>query len=355
MTRIIQVGLGRWGSNWASKVVPTVKGAETVAYVDAAPDAIMKVQADVGARPEQCFRSLADALKEVECDLVLATLRTEAHFPIVSEALNAGHHVVVEKPFASTVAQAKDLVALAAEKKRVLMVSQNYRYYPAPILATEMVASQALGALNSIGIDFRYHAPTLGHNYPEMPDPLLADMSIHHFDLMRLVLGDNPKRVSCRSWSPTGSPFTHDAAAIATIEFTRGMLVSYRGSWVSSGPRTPWSGDWTMDCEGGEILWSSRNDQAGPGKTDRLEVRKRGEVPVLPPLPKLPYLDRAGSLAAAIEAITSGELPPRFPSGADNLHSLGLVAASILSASRQGDWVEMEEVLGRPHEVLVSA
>ena len=94
----------------------------------------------------KCFASLAAALKAVECDLVLATLRTEAHFPVVREALNAGHHVVVEKPFASTIAQAKELVALAAEKERVLMVSQNYRYYPAPILATELLAKQALGA-----------------------------------------------------------------------------------------------------------------------------------------------------------------------------------------------------------------
>ena len=345
MTKIIQVGVGRWGSNWASTVVPTVAGAEAVAYVDAAPQAIAKVQAEVGALPSQCFRSLADALKEVECDIVLATLRTDAHYPVVKEALEAGHHVVVEKPFASTVAQAKELVALAAAKKRVLMVSQNYRYYPAPILATELIAKKAVGALNSIGLDFRYHAPTTGHAYPEMPDPLLADMSIHHFDLMRLVLGENARRVSCRTWSPHGSPFTHDAAAIATIEFASGMLVSYRGSWVSGGPRTPWSGVWTMDCSDGEIVWSSRDDRAGPGKSDRLEIHPIGGKAETPKLPKLPYLDRAGSLAAAMEAVSTGELPPRFPSGADNVNSLALVAANILSASRKGAWVEIDEVL----------
>ncbi len=355
MTKIIQVGLGRWGHNWATKVVPTVKGVETVAYVDSAPDAVARIQADIGVTPDKCFGSLADALKEVECDIVLATLRTEAHFPVVREALLAGHHVVVEKPFASTIAEAQELVQLARERRRILMVSQNYRYYPAPVLATELVAKKALGSLNSIGIDFRYHAPTMGHNYPEMPDPLLADMAIHHFDLMRLVLGDEPKRVSCRTWNPVGSQFTHNAAAIATIEFSRGTLVSYRGSWVSGGARTPWSGKWTMDCEGGEIVWTSRDDKAAPGKSDRLEIRKRGGPAVEADLPKLPYLDRAGSLAAAAEAVSTGVLPPRFPSGADNLHSLALVAANILSASRDGEWVDIDEVLGRPRKVLVSA
>ncbi len=345
MTKIIQVGLGRWGANWATKIVPTVAGAEPVAFVDSAPEALERAKAEAGAKPEQCFASLGEALKDVECDLVLATLRTEAHFAAVMEALEAGCNVVVEKPFASTIAQAKKMVALAAKKERLLMVSQNYRYYPAPILASELIAQQALGPLSMVGIDFRYHAPTDGHAYPEMPDPLLADMAIHHFDLMRLVLADEPKRVSAVTWNPAGSPFTHDCAGIVTVEFVKGTQVSYRGSWVSGAPRTPWAGEWSMDCAHGEIRWTSRDSQVAPSKSDRLTLRQYGEKAVAPKLPRLPYLDRAGSLAAAIEAIETGTLSPRFPTGADNLNSLALVAASVLSASRQGDWVEIGEVL----------
>ncbi len=345
MAKVIQVGLGRWGANWATKIVPSVATAEAVAYVDSAPAALAQAQAKAGASPGQCFASLGEALDAVACDIVLATLRTEAHYAIVSEALEAGCHVVVEKPFASTIAQAKELVALAAEKQRLLMVSQNYRYYPAPLLAAELIAQQALGPLSTVGIDFRYHAPTDGHAYPEMPDPLLADMAIHHFDLMRLVLSDEPKRVSAVTWNPAGSPFTHAAAGIVTVEFARGTPVSYRGSWVSGSPRTPWSGEWTMDCAHGEIRWSSRDDLAPRGKSDVLTLRQYGQKAVAPKLPRLPYLDRAGALAAAIEAIETGELSPRFPTGADNLNSLALVAASVLSASRRGDWVAIDEVL----------
>jgi len=343
MTKIIQVGLGRWGSNWAREVVPSVEGIETVAYVDSAPAAIEKVQADTKAPAKKFFSSLADALKAVECDIVLATLRTEAHFPVVRQALEAGHHVIVEKPFASTIKEAQELVLLAAEKNRTLMVSQNYRYYPAPVLATELIAKKALGELSTVALDFRQHGPSRGHNYPEMPDPLLADMSIHHFDLMRLVLGDNAKRVSCRTWRP-GSYFTNDSAGIATIEFTRGTLLSYRGSWVSGGPHTPWAGEWRMDCADGEVTWTSREGTTVDG--DRLEISRLGEdKPEAQKLPKLKYIDRAGSLAAMAEAVKTGVLPPRFPSGADNVNSLALVAANILSASRGGDWVEIDEVL----------
>jgi predicted dehydrogenase len=345
MAKIIQVGLGRWGANWATMIVPSVATAEPVAYVDSAPAALERAQEEAGAKPSQCFGGLTEALDAVECDLVLATLRTEAHYAVVRQALEAGCNVVVEKPFASTIRQAKDLVALAAAQQRLLMVSQNYRYYPAPLLAAELIAGEALGPLGTVGIDFRYHAPTDGHAYPEMADPLLADMAIHHFDLMRLVLGDEPKRVSAVTWNPAGSPFSHDAAGIVTIQFGKGTLVSYRGSWVSGCPRTPWAGEWSMDCARGEIRWSSRDGLAPPGKSDVLTMRHYGQEAVAPVLPKLAYLDRAGALAAAIAAIETGELPPLFPTGADNLNSLALVAASILSASRKGDWVEIDEVL----------
>ncbi len=96
MARIMQVGLGRWGGSWAKDIVPSVKTAEPVAFVDSAPAAIARVQKEAGAMPEQCFANHADALAAVECDLVLATLRTEAHFAVVKMALEAGLHVIVE-------------------------------------------------------------------------------------------------------------------------------------------------------------------------------------------------------------------------------------------------------------------
>src|SRR5690606_36375933 len=179
--------------------------------------------------------------------------------PVVREALELGLNVIVEKPFAATMQQAKELVAIAAANERLLMVSQNYRFHAAPILAAELVGAQKYGPVDMVSIDFRRHSQSQGHGYKEMPDPLLAGMSIHHFDLMRFVLGDNPKRVSARTWQPHESPFSHHPIGVATIEFEKGTLVSYRGSWVSAGPTTPWAGEWAMDCAQGQIWWTSRD------------------------------------------------------------------------------------------------
>jgi predicted dehydrogenase len=345
MVKAIQVGLGHWGFSWTKEVIPNVPTVEMVGYVDSNPEALARVQAELGIAESKCFSSLDAAMQAVEPDLAICTLRTEAHYPVVKQCLELGLNVIVEKPFASTIAQAKELVALARERGRVLMVSQNYRFQPAPIAAAELVGAGKFGPVNLVSIDFRRHAPSQGYRYWDMPDPLLADMSIHHFDLMRMVLGDEPKRVSCRTWNPVGSPFNFHPIGVATLEFEKGTIVSYRGSWMSSGPVTPWAGEWTMDCSEGEIIWSSRDHFMGVAGPDRLALRERDQALLPTDLAPIELADRRGTLGAIAKVIETGTVPARFSSGADNLHSLALVQATILSASRGGDWVEIAEIM----------
>jgi len=345
MVKAIQIGLGHWGFSWTKEVIPKVPGIHMVGYVDSNPDATKRVQTELGVEEALCYLSLDDAAKGTDAQLAICTLRTEAHYPVVKRCLELGLSVIVEKPFASTIAQAKELVELAKAQGRVLMVSQNYRFQPAPIMAAELVGAQKFGPVNLVSIDFRRHAPTQGYRYWDMPDPLLADMSIHHFDLMRMVLSDNPKRVSCRTWNSPASPFGHHPIGVATLEFEQGTIVSYRGSWMSSGPVTPWSGEWTMDCSEGQIIWSSRDHFMGKAGPDKVTLRPLDGQPEALDLIPLDHTDRVGTLAAIAKVIDTGTVPARFSSGEDNLHSLALVQATILSASRNGEWVEIAEVL----------
>ncbi|WP_197410717.1 Gfo/Idh/MocA family protein [Devosia epidermidihirudinis] len=345
MVKALQIGLGHWGFSWSKDVIPNVPNIHMVGYVDSNPDAVQRVQTELTIAPELCFLDLETAVQNTDAELAICTLRTEAHYPVVKRCLELGLNVIVEKPFASTIAQAKELVALAKAAGRVLMVSQNYRFQPGPIAAAELIGAQKFGPVNLVTINFRRHGPTQGYRYWDMPDPLLADMSIHHFDLMRMVLGDEPKRVSCRTWNPPGSPFGHNPVGLATIEFEKGTMVSYSGSWMSTGPTTPWSGDWSMDCSEGEIRWSSRDHFMGKSGPDRLSLRplEGEETPF--DLQPVEYADRVGTLAAVAKVVETGTVPARFSSGEDNLHSLALVQATITSASRNGEWVDISEIM----------
>jgi predicted dehydrogenase len=157
------------------------------------------------------------------------------------------------------------------------------------------------------------------------------DMSIHHFDLMRAVLGQEPREIVCRAFNPPWSNFAEPAAAAATITFDAGAVVSYRGSWVSPGPPTLWSGEWRMECAGGEISWTSRADQGTD--SDRVTIRLLGKRPRRVELPPMPYYDRAGALRAFLHAIEQGIEPES--SGRDNLGSIALMHAAI-EAARSG-------------------
>lgn len=342
--RIVQVGLGGWGLNWAQEVLPTVEAVEVVGYVDMDEAARRRVGAELGTAAAACYASLQEALAKVEAEAVLVTLPMRSHAMATRIALEAGKHVLVEKPFVPTLAEAHELVKFAEARGRTLMVSQNYRFYPASIMAADIVADGRLGELTALSVDFRRHVASTGFRYWDLVHPLLSDMSIHHFDLMRFVGGREIARVSCRTWTPSGSRFTQPSAAFATIELEGGVLVSYRASIDARGPDTAWAGEWAMEFTGGEVAWTSRGNMGARLAPERLAIRPLGadeepqrlEVPV--------HIDRAGTIDAFAGAILSGREPPRLSSGRDNVLSLAMVEAAVRSAQRHGVWIEMADV-----------
>ncbi len=270
---------------------------------------------------------------------MLITANLPGHVPLAVEALRAGKHVLLEKPFAPSVAEGRQVVELAARQDRVLMISQNYRFFPAVRAVRELIRSGSLGEVGAVSIDFRRYANSAereGHRHYALHQPLLADMAIHHFDLMRFVLGQEPVDVTCRAWNPPWSNFEGPAAAFATISFDAGTVVSYRGSWVSPGPKTPWAGEWRMECAGGEIAWTSRDDRGA--SVDRVTVRPLGKRARRLELPMDMPIDRAGSLRAFAQAVAAKEQPES--SGRDNLGSIALMNAAIEAATR-GEKVDM--------------
>jgi predicted dehydrogenase len=333
MLSIIQVGMGGWGRDWARIVLQRDDTVTLVACVDADAAALALARRQLDLPPERTFPSLAAALAATEAEAVLVTANLPGHVPVALEALRAGKHVLLEKPFAPSLAEGRQVVDLAAARDRVLMISQNYRFFPAVQAVRDLVRSGSLGAVGAVAVDFRRNANTAareGHRHYTLAQPLLADMAIHHFDLMRAVLGQEPVEVACHAWNPPWSNFVEPAAAVATIRFDGGAVVSYRGSWVSPGPQTAWAGEWRMECAGGEIAWTSRDNQ-GAG-VDRVTVRPLGKRPQRLKLPALPQIDRAGSLRAFAHAIATG-VPPES-SGRDNLGSIALMYTAIEAAAQ---------------------
>ncbi len=332
--RIIHVGVGGWGLDWEQNVLSNVPSVERVAAVDTSPAILEALQTAVGIPASACFTSLTEAAASVEADAAVITVPLPFHIPVVLEALELGLHALVEKPFAPTVADAQRAVDAAQEKGLLLAVSQNYRFFPAVQVVREIITSGELGKVGSVTVDFRKHvtADNGGHRHFTLPDPLLVDMAIHHWDLMRHLIGEAATAITCETWNPLWSPFQHDAAGAAVVEFAGGAHVAWRGSWVSPGEPTTWSGRWHMEFDRGEVIWQARGDRETTDQ-DFVTVLPVGGKEERRAMPPVPLHGRRGSLNAFAEAVAGKRRPDPDISGRDNLGTIGLALAAVESAA----------------------
>jgi len=225
----------------------------------------------------------------------------------------------------------------------VLNVSQNYRFYPAVTEARALVARGEVGPLLAADIEFHQYASDTGYRYYALPDPLLGDMFIHLFDLIRLVLGQEPVEVACWTWNPPGSPFTHDPSGVVLIRLADGAVVTLRGSWLSREPRTAWAGSWRIQCDGGVVGFTSRSSGDRSFDAERVSLRRLGEKERPVALDPMSLYGRYGTLDAFARMVQGGAPSPLVSTAADNVKSLALMEAAIRSAASGGEVVQLSD------------
>ncbi len=344
MVKLVQVGLGGWGRDWAKVVLPAVPGLEVVALVDADPAMRALAARSVPLPEDRLFASLDEAVARTRPEAALVVVPLAAHAAVTEAALGHGLHVLVEKPFTETLAEAQALVALAEARGLHLMVNQNYRHFPAPRTFRRLVAAGELGHVAAMAVDF-WKMYDENYRYFFLAEPLLSDMAIHHFDLMRFILDDEPVAVSAMSWSEPETPYEGRPGAAALIRFERGVVASYRGTWISRGPDSVWGADWRIDGSRRAALGTFRGNQGDRRGLDRVTLYSAADQPAPAELDELPLTDRAGALAAFRDWVASGTAPAGLSTGRDNLLSLALMHAAIRSAAEGGRLVAVAEVM----------
>ncbi len=148
-------------------------------------------------------RTFEELLEDDEIELVVVNTPDQTHFEFAKKVLQAGKHVVVEKPFTQTVAQGEELIALAREKGVMLTVFQNRRWDGDFLTVQEIVKKKMLGRL----VDFESHFDR--YRYGIQPDTwkeradagagLVYNLGSHMID-QALVLFGMPEAVTahCR-------------------------------------------------------------------------------------------------------------------------------------------------------------
>ncbi|MFC4313093.1 Gfo/Idh/MocA family protein [Steroidobacter flavus] len=171
--RTAVIGVGYLGRFHAQKYAQ-IAGSTLVGVVDANAEACAKVAAELGTKAVSDYRELFGAV-----DAVSLAVPTPLHHAIGCELLKNGIDVLIEKPIATTVAEARELVDLARTHKRILQVGHLERFNPAVLAAAErlqtprFVESHRLAPFKQRGTDVS----------------VVLDLMIHDIDLIQELVG----------------------------------------------------------------------------------------------------------------------------------------------------------------------
>lgn len=188
------IGYGAFGHRHgtASNATP---GLRLAAVADADPGR----RADAGAAfPDATVHADADALLDDDAvDVVVIATPPVSHAEIAARALQAGRHVVVEKPLCLTVADADRLLALAAAHERVLTVHQNRRWDPDFLTIRHVVEEGLLGEVFNVEtfVGGFEHPCRAWHSEVSVSGGAVYDWGAHHLDWILALLGGFPVSV----------------------------------------------------------------------------------------------------------------------------------------------------------------
>lgn len=323
---VVVVGAGAMGGEWL-RMLARSAFAEPVGVVDLDVDLAERTVSSIGLDDAAVGASLADVVERSGARAVINVTVPQAHRIVNEEALRAGLPVLCEKPLAPTVAEALRQVALADLTGELLMASQSRRYFRH--LSAFRDAAAQLGALGAVHAQF-FHADHEPGFREQMAHPLLVDMSVHHFDMLRYLTADEPVSVRCASWNPSWSWFAGDAAATATFDLASGARFVYSGSRCTPGLQTSWNADWHVYGERGAASWDGDHlvqVDAGDAGFDVVDAREGIE----------------GALEEFVSSLATGITPQNEVR--TNVLTLAMVEGAIRSSERGGDRVVLEELL----------
>src|SRR5260370_27465245 len=129
-------------------------------------------------------------MQDPTIDAVLTATRVASDVDVALAALNAGKHVLVEKPLASNSEQARQLIAEATSRKLVLMVDHTFVYTEAVRKIRELIASNALGQI------YYYDAVRVNLGLFQHDVNVIWDLAIHDLSIMDYVLPAKPVAIS---------------------------------------------------------------------------------------------------------------------------------------------------------------
>ncbi len=221
MVRVGLVGLGYWGSNIARNL-ETLPGCELAWCCDTDPAS--RERAGEAFPRARIAGDLTDVLEDDGVDAIAVATPVPTHAPLAELVLGSGRHCFAEKPLACDVASAERLVALAAERRRVLMVGHLLAYHPALAALRELCATGELGEIRYI------YSQRLNLGKLRADENALWSLGTHDVSAIVALTGELPDRVSARGQSYVREGV--EDVVFAHLDFAGALAAHVHVSWL---------------------------------------------------------------------------------------------------------------------------
>ena len=334
--RIVIVGAGRGRSHLRS-VRALGDRFELAGVVDLNAARLAQVCAQEQVAPDLAYGTLDDALAAGGCDAVMVATWARTHEPLVAQALAAGAHVLVEKPFTLTVASARRLLAIAEERGRKIVVTQQWRYLPGQRTMRRLLAERRWGQPQE-GHLVSYKAR--GGEYPDSEHSQLWQMTVHEVDSLLGMMGEPVAAVSGHSFRPPATTWRRESTATAELTLDSGcriVLLSTSDARINTL-------ELRVECERGALRYENSRSFGGDERISVATSPDEGWQPVPIDAPHALSLD-AQVAAGFADWINGGPEPET--SGRQNLQVLGALDA-LLESGLTGRQVPVQHAGGAP-------
>lgn len=221
MIQVGIIGYGYWGPQIARNF-HTANDCKLVAVCDKNP----ATHARIGRAYPSVYTTCdaASIVESPEIDAVAVITPVWTHFELAKAALQNGKHVFVEKPFTATVAQAEELIELAARKNLQIMVDHTFLFTGAVRKIRQLIDEGTLGKL------YYYDSTRVNLGLFQHDVNVIWDLAPHDLSIMDYLIQARPEAVIATGQKHLNS---HEDVAYITVYFDDGLIAHFNVNWLS--------------------------------------------------------------------------------------------------------------------------
>ena len=219
--KVAVIGCGYWGPNLVRNFVQSNKVQDLICC-DLDPKKLDRMKSLYPS--VEVLSDYKELLERPDLDAVAIATPVKAHHPIAKDFLSRGKHVFIEKPLAHSCEAALELIRLAEEKNKILMVGHTFEYTAAVNKVKSIIESGELGKvlyISSIRVNLGLFQPDIN---------VVWDLAPHDISIILYLMGETPVSVNSQGKAHF-QPEIEDVAT-TTLNFNNGVIAFVHNSWL---------------------------------------------------------------------------------------------------------------------------